>query len=796
MLKVAIICGGMSEERGISLNSARSVYDHLSSPGEIEILVIYYDKNLTPYKISDKFLYSNTPSDFDFKLDKSFEDAVKLNKTELINTLKSVDIVFPVIHGYFGEDGKLQQFLEENGIPFVGAGSKTCKKIFNKGKAKQIIESIGCFSLEKLSFTKNDFKQQNFFKIENFLEMNSIDKVIVKPAESGSSIHIYVANNLVEIKAALSKIFSSYFEDAVIERFCVGKEFTVIILQNGDEVVPLIPLEVEVDGIFTYGKKYTPSNETQYFCPPRFPSKVIDNIRKTAKQLFEAAQANDFLRIDGWFLDNGKVFFADFNPISGMEQNSFIFQQSTRIGLTHAQVLRYILKNSCKRHKITFEEKEKTVKTKQRVNVIFGGITTEKEVSVCSGTNVWLKLLKSENYRSYPYFLENEEDIWEIPYSIALNHNCAAILSQCYEGKNYIDKLNNYNQEIRKKLGITNMNSYDMLCIPTKISFDEFVKKCKSDNAFVFLGLHGGVGENGVIQKKLEIENIPFNGSDSHSSALCMDKFLSGKLIDEHKIKNVRSAKKISFKADDFNDYNEQYFKDKFSEIVEYLQSEKVIIKPQSDGCSAGVAKIENHNMLMEYINCLKTSKIKCKINNIEFKMPEHKTQNFLFEECIETDKFVVQNKQIEIINKTGWIELTVGVLEKDGAYHSLNPSITIADGDVLSLEEKFQGGTGINITPPDEYLIKNASEITVEIKQKIELISKVFGIKNYARIDIFYNVDTHELIVIEVNTLPGLTPSTVLFQQAIKENPPLMPLEFLEKIITNKSGKLNNKIN
>ena len=270
MFKIALICGGSSDERGISLNSARSVYDHLSLPGDIDIDIIYYDEFLNPYQISDKFLYSNTPSDFDFKLDKSKEDVTKLQEDELIRVLKSVNIVFPLIHGYFGEDGKLQGLLEKNYIPFVGPNKEACELMYNKGRAKKILERNKFYCIPRFIITKEEYEKKEFTKLEKFIEENDITETIAKPTESGSSIAAYKSNNIEEIKENLGKIFSSYFEEAIIEKYCIGKEFTIIVLQNGKKPVSLIPMEIEVTGMFDYSKKYTPSDDTHYYCPPRF----------------------------------------------------------------------------------------------------------------------------------------------------------------------------------------------------------------------------------------------------------------------------------------------------------------------------------------------------------------------------------------------------------------------------------------------------------------------------------------------------------------------------------------------
>ena len=130
-------------------------------------------------------------------------------------------------------------------------------------------------------------------------------------------------------------------------------------------------------------------------------------------------------------------------------------------------------------------------------------------------------------------------------------------------------------------------------------------------------------------------------------------------------------------------------------------------------------------------------------------------------------------------------MEITIGVIQKDSTLHVLNPSLTIAEGEVLSLEEKFQGGTGINITPPPRDIINPRA--IAHTKELIYKVAQALGIKGYSRIDAFMNIHTGNVTIIEVNTLPGLTPSTILFHQGLAENPSINPTELLELFISNK---------
>jgi D-alanine-D-alanine ligase-like ATP-grasp enzyme len=111
-----------------------------------------------------------------------------------------------------------------------------------------------------------------------------------------------------------------------------------------------------------------------------------------------------------------------------------------------------------------------------------------------------------------------------------------------------------------------------------------------------------------------------------------------------------------------------------------------------------------------------------------------------------------------------------------------MQPSITVALGDVLTVEEKFQGGTGVNITPPPPEYVSPA--VVATVKRQIERVAQALGLAGYARIDCFMNITTGAVMVIEINTLPALTPSTVLFHQGLAEPQPLSPREFLERVV------------
>ncbi|RVW74839.1 Retrovirus-related Pol polyprotein from transposon RE1 [Vitis vinifera] len=183
----------------------------------------------------------------------------------------------------------------------------------------------------------------------------------------------------------------------------------------------------EKDAIFNYRRKYLPTQQVAYHTPPRFPMDVIGSIREGASLLFQRLGLHDFARIDGWFLPSsihipsasekklgrtksGTVIFTDINLISGMEQTSFLFQQASKVGFSHSNILRSIIQRAClrfpnlasytslsnllPRRSKSSQLIEAFPKTKdvRKVFVIFGGDTSERQVSLMSGTNVWLNL--------------------------------------------------------------------------------------------------------------------------------------------------------------------------------------------------------------------------------------------------------------------------------------------------------------------------------------------------------------------------------------------------------------------
>lgn len=790
-MKIALICGGPSLERGISLNSARSVLDHLEGDG-IEVLPLYFDHKKRPYRISRPQLYSNTPSDFDFKLR---ETAKFLSPTALKNFLKSVDMAFPVIHGQFGEDGGIQRVLERNKVPYTGSDVDACKRCFDKFEANEFIRKRGFFAPPSIVLKIHETNHAE--KIRGFFDLYGLKRAIVKPATGGSSIGVFSVSTVEAALEKVKRLFAKRMDTrVVIEPFCTGIEFTVILLQNRFGMpVAILPTEIETDytehQIFDFRKKYLPSRHVRYHCPPRFSNEIIEKIQVQAEQLFVLLGMRDFARFDGWLFPDGNLWFSDFNPISGMEQNSFLFQQTSRVGFSHRDLLRFIVKNAARRYGLEIPKMEEIAKkSKKPVNILLGGETSERQVSLMSGTNAWLKLKRSRFYDPKPFLLDIKGQVWELPYALTLNHTVEEVLENCERAEEGEKRLRSLEEKVRLRLALKENETSEMFFIPKKMSLEKFIGKNVKQNAFILIGLHGGMGEDGTLQKKLWMNHIKFNGPGEKTSRICMDKWETGERLQGLEKLGIHIAHKKSEPLAHFERFKVRDFDAYFKELQKELASRTIVVKPQDEGCSSGIVRLFSAQDLQKYIRlALKRSTsippntFRKQLNIVE--MPNMTGKRLLFEQFIETDKVRVKGNRLKWRPKKGWVEVTVGVIQKGKKMHALNPSLTVAEGEVLSVEEKFQGGTGINMTPPPEKYVKPS--VLARAKKAVEIIAEKLGIEGYCRVDAFLNIDTGDLILIEVNTLPALTPSTVLFHQALAEKRPMYPKQLLEKLIQNK---------
>lgn len=782
MFTIGIICGGPSEERGISLNSARTLQDHLNTQ-YMKTKVFFVDQNRQFFLIDSANLYSNTPSDFDFKI-QHIAQAIPQSQLQVI--LKTCSIIFPVIHGPFGEDGELQKMLEDFQVPFVGSQSRACQQAYLKNHAQNTLKDNHFATLPYLNINQETQARC----ITQFWDRHCADGAIIKPANAGSSIGVHKICNTNELQGAVTRSLNE-FKEVQLQPYCTLQEVTIIVMCNDkQEPVALLPSEAVMQSdeadIFDYRSKYLPTNACRLYTPANLSQDQLTQCRKTAEQIFTLFNLSDFARLDGWICPEQGFICYDINMVSGFEENSFLFKQSSLCGLNHEETVLKILKSACIRQKIMTPTPTITdQQAKKPIFVIFGGASSERQVSLMSGRNVWFKLGSVKSLDARPFFMDTKQRIWELPYTLFLHHTVEEIMDDI---TSYTDKavhIDSFLKEISGKLSIPD----PAITNPRSMGLLEWVQKVKSEKGSVLLALHGGIGENGTIQEILDNEQIAYNGSSSTASRLCMDKSAAIAKVASIQNPDILSQQQTLLTMSQLQACldSETACKETWEAISRINPDNKImIIKPRSDGCSSGIVCLQCSDDLKKYAHIISSKQRTAQANTFyhqpsPIELPA-KCDSFLVEPYIETDEINVVNASLKHQNKHGWVELTIVVYEKNSQYHALNPSVTVSANAVLSVEEKFQGGTGINLTPPPESLI-NLKQRN-HIKELSCLIAQTLGIGQYVRLDIFYNIDTCKLQLIEANSLPALTPSTVLFQQALAENPPIYPKDFLKKLV------------
>ncbi len=576
----------------------------------------------------------------------------------------------------------------------------------------------------------------------------------------------------------------------LVEGFIEGKEFSCIVLEDENgKAIALPPTEIKKGKeLFDYRSKYLPGLSRK-ITPIDLPDEQINAIRKACEKLFDDLHFDVYARIDGFLSNDGKIYLNDPNTTSGMMPSSFFFHQAAEIGLNPSQFLTFIIRTSLakriiqakgnsqynailKQLDVQIQNDKNALGNKKRVAVILGGYSSERHISVESGRNVFEKLASSEKYAPFPVFLtgnNDEQQLYHIPINLLLKDNADDIKEKVEHFK-YHPLVKNIIEECSE---ITNKYaSGSQTLSPEKISFGQL--KQKADE--VFIALHGRPGEDGAIQEKLEAIQLPYNGSNKESSSLTIDKYRTNEILKDN---GFLVAEHLLIDKQEWN-----ADKNKFRETLKNTIQYPFIAKPVDDGCSSAVKKIRTFEEFEAFCELLfrdqeELDKNASDLLHIKAKEEFPQKQVVLVEELISKK------------DALHFLEITGGMLTKINAdgeieYEVFEASEALADGEILSLEEKFLAGQGQNITPAR--YAKNALErqrLSDQVKAALGAAAKVLGVSGYCRIDAFVRVfkDARaEVIFIEVNSLPGMTPATCIFHQAAINQ--YKPYEFIDKIL------------
>ncbi len=310
--KVAVLMGGVSAERAVSLKSGKAVLAGLQAEG-----VDAHGIDFTPDTIS--------------ALDSSYDRA------------------FIVLHGRWGEDGAVQGLLDSLQIPYTGSDVLGCALAMDKVRSKQVWQAIG-LPTAKFQVVKDP---STLLSVANELGL----PLFMKPAREGSSVGVGKVSEVSKLESVWQST-QAFGDDVLVEQFIPGDELTVAIL-NG-QALPIIRMSTGNE-FYDYEAKYE-SNDTQYQCPAELPKQLSDDIQALALQAFNAVGCSAWGRVDLMLDADSKPLLLEVNTVPGMTDHSLVPMAAAQVGLEFSKLCVEILSltlASYDQNRTTISEAEK-----------------------------------------------------------------------------------------------------------------------------------------------------------------------------------------------------------------------------------------------------------------------------------------------------------------------------------------------------------------------------------------------------------------------------------------------------
>ncbi|MEM9159000.1 MAG: D-alanine--D-alanine ligase [Verrucomicrobiota bacterium] len=291
---LAVLYGGVSAEREVSLRSGKAVADAFSKHFEVDLIDV---------------------TDF------SLPEALSPEK----------HVVFSTLHGTFGEDGGIHKLMEEAGVSYAGCASESAALTFDKVATKRVVAEVGVSVLDQIEFT-----QDSVPAVEEVMRTLGGD-VVMKPIAQGSSVGLRFGNGEAEITGILKGLDHDRW---MLEPRVVGREVTVGVLGGKAlEIVEICPKE----GGFDYTNKYT-KGKTEYHAPAEIGGDLTRFIKDQAETAYSACGCRDYARIDFMISSEGWAFFLEINTLPGMTSTSLLPMSAGACGMNFDVLLKELVK--------------------------------------------------------------------------------------------------------------------------------------------------------------------------------------------------------------------------------------------------------------------------------------------------------------------------------------------------------------------------------------------------------------------------------------------------------------------
>lgn len=302
---VAVVMGGPSAEREVSLNTGTAIANALREYGYTNVVEIDLD-----------------PRNFGKQLAES-----------------KAEVVFNAVHGLYGEDGRLQTLLEIREMPYTGSGMIASVSCMDKVITKRMLRDAGISTPACLIVNKKESGIK-----EKIMQRFSLP-VVIKPASQGSSIGVEIVKEEKQLDEALANAFK-YSRDILVEEFIGGKELTVSMMQKDGEVVALPVIHIAPhSGTYDYHSKYT-KGATEYICPADLDEETTKKVQEISKQAYEVLGCSGVARADVMLDEEGNGYVLEINTVPGMTATSLVPKAAAAAGISFPELCNIILQSA------------------------------------------------------------------------------------------------------------------------------------------------------------------------------------------------------------------------------------------------------------------------------------------------------------------------------------------------------------------------------------------------------------------------------------------------------------------
>ncbi|MBI52030.1 MAG: D-alanine--D-alanine ligase A [Chloroflexi bacterium] len=342
-INIGIIFGGKSPEHSISIVSALNIINGLNkSEFEISLFAISENNEWLHKSKSQNIIQElnhNQLNNFSYIINPQKNSEI-MNESQIKAELENLDLVFPCIHGSYGEDGKLQAFLENNNIKFIGNNSKVSELCYDKSLTKD--------KLTKLSIKQADFAIYEIEKIRNAKEeiINKFSSpFFIKPSRGGSSIGVHKINNFNEIMLHIEEL-KSIDKKIIIEEEIIGQEIECSVIGNKEPVLAQLGEIINNNGFYNFENKY--ENDTaEILIPANVSKNTSKKIYNIASEVYKGFELKGLARIDFFYKQSTKeIFLNEINTMPGFTNNSLFPKAWAESGVTINELIKKIIRYS------------------------------------------------------------------------------------------------------------------------------------------------------------------------------------------------------------------------------------------------------------------------------------------------------------------------------------------------------------------------------------------------------------------------------------------------------------------